>query len=87
VEDKNTSESQYVFTLILDSPTDLTDAQADALFEAGCDDATLGRFQGRVQLTFTRPGTSPEDAVASALADVERAKIGAIIQQIDIVTP
>jgi hypothetical protein len=49
----------------------LTDARVDALFEAGCDDAT---FSGKGDLTFAafdREAPSLLDAVLAAIADVE----------------
>lgn len=50
----------------------------DALYEAGCDDATVGLGQnGRVALSFTREAPSAQDAVESAIAAVTKAIPGA----------
>lgn len=46
--------AEYDFTLELTGVGELTPAVADALFEAGCDDATLSSRGGRVYLAFTR---------------------------------
>lgn len=52
------SEREYDFSLILSSVTELTDDQAEKLFEAGCDDATPSVIYGRVWLEFSRMATS-----------------------------
>lgn len=63
---------------------DLPDLEAnpekfvDALYESGCDDATVGIGQhGRIALNFTRESGSAFEAVASAIADVRNAIPGA----------
>src|SRR5262245_33166912 len=47
-------ESEHDFVLILDGISDLAPAMEDALYEAGCDDATISVRAGRVYLTFSR---------------------------------
>ena len=60
------------FTLIVDGP-DLQDgAVIDALFEAGCDDALVGRAEGIQYVEFDREADRLDEAVLSAVADVER---------------
>lgn len=49
----------------------LTDAQLDALFEAGCDDATFSSKGDLTFAAFDREAPSLLDAVLSAIADVE----------------
>ncbi len=56
-------------TLILDRPS--SEEMADALFEAGCDDPTLSMSGGVTSLDFNREAESLEDAIASAIANVE----------------
>lgn len=58
----------------------LSDAHAepskflDVLFEAGCDDATIGvGKRGTLALAFSREAASAEDAVRSAIRDVSKA--------------
>ena len=59
------------FTLIVDGP-DLQDgAIIDRLFEAGCDDAAIGRSDGIQYVDFNREATSLGEAVLSAVRDVE----------------
>ena len=59
------------FTLIVDSPDLESDAVLDALFEAGCDDALVGRSDGVQYLDFDRKAESTVTAILSAIADVE----------------
>jgi len=54
----------------------------DLLYEAGCDDATLGiGRRGHVGMMFTREADSAWSAVASAIRDVQRAIPGARLQE------
>lgn len=61
---------EHEFTLIIDG--DLEDAAiVDALFEAGCDDATLGTIDGVGYAEFTRESSSFGEAVRTAIEQVE----------------
>ena len=58
-------------------------AWLDALFEADCDDATIGvGKRGSIALDFTRGGASAEDAVRSAIAAVKCAIPGAVLTEV-----
>ena len=59
------------FTLIVDGPDLQDDAFIDALFEAGCDDAMVGRTGGIQYLDFDREAATRAEAVRSAVTDVE----------------
>jgi hypothetical protein len=60
----------------------------DALFEAGCGDAAVGIGQyGMIGLDFTREAPSAEDALRSAIADVQRAIPGAALVQVGLQSP
>jgi len=59
----------HTFTLVLDG--DLNEAVLDALFEAGCDDATVGQVEGVSYADFVREGPSFEEALRSAIEQVE----------------
>ena len=61
---------EFDFTLLLNGITDFTDDQVDALFEAGCDDATVAQRHGRVFITFSREAESFTSAVLTAIADI-----------------
>lgn len=72
--------TEFDFILKFDLPDPETDPDkfVDALYEAGCDDATIGIGQhGRVALNFTREAATALEAVASAIADVRKAIPGA----------
>jgi hypothetical protein len=68
-----TKTKTYSFTLILAGVTEITVEMADALFEAGCDDATPGSCEGIVSVDFDREADSLGDAIGSAVKNVERA--------------
>ena len=76
-------ESEHDFALILDGVTDLTPAMEDALFEAGCDDATICVRAGRVFLTFSRSAASMKEAILGAIRNVLDANIGVRILRVD----
>lgn len=58
-------------------------AWLDPLFEAGCDDATVGTGRrGSIALDFSREADSAEAAVRSAIADVLSAIPGARLAEI-----
>lgn len=55
----------------------------DALFEAGCDDATVGVGKaGAIALDFSRDAPSAEEGVHSAITDVQKAIPGAVLTEI-----
>lgn len=80
---QNTCEREFDFALTLSGITELSDEQVNALFEAGCDDATPSVTYGRVWLEFSRVAPSYKEAVLSAVRDVRGAGIGADVWQID----
>ncbi len=62
----------HSFTLIVEGPDLQSDEVVDALFNAGCDDALVGRADGVQYLDFDRQADSLEHAVLSAVADIEQ---------------
>src|SRR4051812_23826572 len=76
IRDETEGRKTYDFTLILAGRPEPTEAMADALFEAGCTDATLGSHCGVITLDFAREASSLREAIASAMADVARADVG-----------
>ena len=62
------------FTLIVDGSDLQTEPFIDALFEAGCDDATVGRTDGVQYIDFDREAESLGEAINSAVRDVEQVK-------------
>ena len=65
------TRSTYDFTLETSGRNVLDDEVVDALYEAGCDDATIGRFLGVHCLDFTREAGSYWEAVRTAIEDVQ----------------
>lgn len=62
----------HQFTLVVEGPDLQDDAFIDRLFEAGCDDAAAGRVDGVQYVDFDREAASYDEAVLSAVADIER---------------
>ena len=65
--------TKYEFTIFLSGLTEITEGAANALYEAGCDDASPASRDGQVWSTFHREAPSLEDALRSAIRDVNRA--------------
>ena len=69
--------TEWTFRLTLRG-IELTDEQLDTLHEAGCDDGSFSvEPDGTVLGFFDREAPTEQDAVISAILDVERAGIGA----------
>jgi hypothetical protein len=65
--------STYEFTIIA-AGLDIGSADStDRLFEAGCDDSTVSFQRGAIIMDFDREARSLGAAIASAVADVEKA--------------
>ena len=64
---------KYEFTLVLTESLELTDDLAEALFAAGCSDGTPGTCNGVFSIDFRREAWSFEEAMRSAIADVQTA--------------
>lgn len=77
-------EREYDFTLVVTGITELTPDVQDALFEAGCDDATISVRAGRVYLAFSRNSPSFKDAILTAIQDVKSARAGADVLRVDV---
>jgi hypothetical protein len=81
--EKKECSGEHEFVLVLEGVKDLSREVMDALFEAGCDDATPSIRFGRMYLTFARRAKSMKEAMLSAIRDVRRANIGAMIVCVD----
>ncbi len=76
--------AEYDFTLILsDDISDFTDENIDALYEAGCSDATIAQRYGRIYVTFCRDRESLAAAITSAIEDVRKASVCAGVMRVD----
>ncbi len=76
-------QEEFDFTLVLGGVSEITEEMERALFESGCDDATLSARSGRLYVTFSRMAASYKDAVISAIKDVRRSNIGATVLRVD----
>lgn len=63
----------FDFQIVLNDIQTMDERVADSLYEAGCDDGTAFSCQGVAAVGFSREADSLEQAVRSAIADVERA--------------
>jgi hypothetical protein len=63
----------YEFDVVLKDVSEVTDDQADALFGAGCDDGTPASSAGVAWIHFDRAAESLEEAIRSAIAQVQAA--------------
>lgn len=75
--------ARHEFTLVLDGVIEITAKLENALFESGCDDATLTMRNGRAFLLFSREAPSLTDAVLSAIRDVARSELGVSVLRVD----
>jgi hypothetical protein len=80
-----TCEIEYDFALSVGGVSELISAIEDALFQAGCDDATVSMQYGRLYIEFSRSALSLEDAIISAINDVRNANIGAEVLRVDTI--
>lgn len=84
IEDKIEERmNKYHFSLVVSDPVELTESVADALYSAGCDDATPGMCEGVLTLDFHRDATSLEEAIRTAIENVRRAGLRTTRVEID----
>lgn len=73
----------WEFTVMLAGVDEITSELADALFKAGCDDGTVGSSCGIATVSFAREALSLQEAIRSAIADIQRAGCGVDCVQIE----
>lgn len=73
----------HEFTLIVEGADLQDDASIEALFAAGCDDATVGRVGGVQYLDFDREAESLPSAVTAAAHAIEVAVPGARVVHLE----
>lgn len=82
--DRNTgAEREHDFALIVSGVDALTGGVEDALFGAGCDDATLSMRYGMLYLEFSRVAPGLKDAILSAIRDIRRSGLGIRVLRVD----
>lgn len=73
----------FNFTLTLSGVTCETPGLEDALYQHGCDDALICAYGSSVYLVFDREAKTLDEAIASAVENIESAGVGAIVQSVD----
>ncbi len=73
----------YEFTLVIETHAGLDDGLEDALFEAGCDDATLSFRKGIAYLNFDREAKDLESAIISAIQQVEQSRLTLWVKRVE----
>ncbi|HET6246768.1 MAG TPA: hypothetical protein VFE47_03640 [Tepidisphaeraceae bacterium] len=73
----------YEFNVMLKDATEVTDDQADVLFATGCDDGTPASSNGMAWVHFDRQAPSLEDAIRSAVGQIQAAGFGIAKVEID----
>jgi hypothetical protein len=76
-------DQEFDFTLVLAGVPKLDCKVEDALFNSGCNDATIGMKYGCLWVQFSRRSGSLKDAILSAIRDVRAADIGARVMSVD----
>ena len=74
---------QFDFTLWLSGPGILSDRNLNALFKAGCGDATFGSRAGKYFANFARVASSYPLAVVSAIEDIQRGVPGVQVVRVE----
>lgn len=74
----------HEFTMIVEGPDLQDDGVINALYEAGCDDGLIGRTDSTQYLDFGREADTFEEAVFSAIADVESVAGVRVVRLADI---
>lgn len=72
----------FSFTLTIDGADVMSDDAQEALFEAGCDDATFGISDGVQTAEFDREAAEFAEAVASAIKAIESTVTGARVVEV-----
>jgi len=73
----------YPFDVVLRDVSEATESAADALFEAGCDDGTLASREGATWIHFDREAPSLEEAIRSAVGQVQSAGFTVLKVELD----
>ncbi len=76
-------DREHEFALVVSGASKLKTEIVDALYEAGCDDATVSIRSGRMYLTFVRQAPSFKDAIFSAIRNIKAANVGLDVIRVD----
>lgn len=75
--------NQHHFALVLSGVTQNTENLEDTIFEAGCDDALIFCKNNTVYLEFDRDADNFENAILSAIREVEGTTLGIKVSRIE----
>ena len=73
----------HQFTLVVEGADLQAEPLIDEIFEAGCDDATVGRSEGIQYIDFNREAPSLGEAIQSAIRDLGRVDGIEVVRVID----
>jgi hypothetical protein len=73
----------YEFDVVLKDVSDISEDQAEALFVAGCDDGTPASCNGLAWIHFDRNAASLEEAIRSAILQVQSAGLSVAKVELD----
>jgi len=73
----------YTFTLIISGVAEITPELADALYSATKGDIEMNQRDGIVFLEFERMASTLEDAVTSAIREVEGTDVGVRVLRVE----
>lgn len=76
----------YEFDIVLQGISEVTDDKADELFAAGCDDGTPASCAGIAWIHFDREANSLEEAIRSALGQVQAVGFAVSKVELDVAT-
>jgi len=74
----------YAFDVVLKDVSEITDEHADNLYAAGCDDGTPASCKGVAWVHFDRHATSLEEAIQSAVAQIQGAGFAVSKIELDV---
>jgi hypothetical protein len=84
VNPKARTERRFAFTLWLRGPDVLSNKNLNALYEAGCSDATFGAQGSEYYAAFERPSSAYSLAVISAIRDIQKGVPGIRVLRVDV---
>lgn len=65
---------EHEFTVLLATPEE-SESDCDRLYEAGCDDGSISTSGGVTRIDFHRRANTLEEAIRSAIGDVQQAGV------------